>query len=193
MLISSDRAAYSSACLKAQGLAVFHTDSPPFSPAHTMCAGLQFSNLVSICGQKWPIFVCLNPDPGHSFCFVLFCFLTWTVCCPCTSSFRRSRSRALQPAGEAPVCSGLKQLLIRGAILGTLPFFSPPAYATGPLPGGIFSGTPPPSALLSTYHMRRIYSLLDSHSAWWTGSECHSGPTFSPLQLVPCCTSRVVS
>lgn len=52
MLICSDRAAYSSASLKAQGLAVFHTDSPPFSPAPTVCAGLQFSNLVSICGQK---------------------------------------------------------------------------------------------------------------------------------------------
>lgn len=67
MLISGDQAAYSSASLKAQGLAVFHTDSPPFSPVHTMCTGVQFSNLVSICAQKWLIFVCLNPDPGHFF------------------------------------------------------------------------------------------------------------------------------
>lgn len=164
----------------------------PLSLLHIPCVQVYSSQTWSVSVDKSDRSLCVW-TLTQAILFVLFCFLTWTVCCPCTSSFRRSRSRALQPAGEAPVCSGLKQLLIRGAILGTLPFFSPPAYATGPLPGGIFSGTPPPSALLSTYHMRRIYSLLDSHSAWWTGSECHSGPTFSPLQLVPCCTSRVVS
>lgn len=140
MLICSDRAAYSSASLKAQGLAVFHTDSPPF--LHLPC-------VQAYSPQTWSVSV---DKSGRSWCvwtltqairFVLFCFLTWTVCCPCTSSFRRSRSRAPQPAGEAPVCSGLKQLPVRGAVLGTLPFFSPPAYATGPLPGGIFSGTLP--------------------------------------------------
>lgn len=141
MLICSDRAAYSSASLKAQGLAVFHTDSPPFSPAHYRVCRFTVLKLGQYLWTKVTDLCVFEPWPRP---FFLFCFLTWTVCCPSTSSFRRSRSRAPQPAGEALVCSGLKQLPIRGAILGTLPFFSPPAYATGPLPGGIFSGTPPP-------------------------------------------------
>lgn len=44
--------AYSSASLEAQEQVVTHTHSPLLSPSQTMCAGLRFSDLVSICGQE---------------------------------------------------------------------------------------------------------------------------------------------
>lgn len=95
-----------------------------------------FSSLVDICEYKWLIFACLKPESQPH-------ILTWPVCLtaprPCTSSFRQDKFRALLVRPET--WSSLKRLLIWGVIPGTLPFLFPPA--SGPLLGGIFSGTPP--------------------------------------------------
>lgn len=105
-----------------------------------------FSSLVDICEYKWLIFACLKPESRpHIFDMASVPMAPR----PCTSSFRQDKFRALLVRPET--WSSLQQLLIWGVILGTLPFLFPPAYASGPLLGGIFSGTPPTSASLNAY------------------------------------------
>lgn len=130
-----------------------------------------------------------NLSPSHT-------FLTWPVC----RWHLVHAPAALGRTSSGPSWSGLKQILIWGVLLGTLPFLFPPAYATGPLVGGIFSGTHTPSKVLlwiHTCHMRRISLFIARFSQYilgwvWMPFSDHLFPTpvggNHDVYLVSCCS-----
>lgn len=146
-----------------------------FTPTalHFSSAGLQFSSLVNSCEYKWLIFTCLKPE-SRPHIFDMACVPMAPR--PCTSSFRQNKVRAL--------LSGLKQ------ILHTSPFLFPPAYATGPLLGSIFSA-PPPQCFSECIHVTWEDSFIARFSQYlvgWVWMPFSHSSWYHDVHLVLCCS-----